>query len=144
MTEDRVVTPPDRLPQGVRPDESLWANLRRLTAARIGLKMTGASLATGPLLDFQLAHARARDAVREPLDEAHLIALLGGLKLPVLAVASAAEDRQRYLLRPDLGRRLTPSAEAMLAPHAGGHDIAFVVTDGLSARAVQLHAHPVL
>jgi ethanolamine ammonia-lyase small subunit len=144
MTEDRVVTPPDRPPQGVRPDESLWVNLRRLTVARIGLKMTGASLATGPLLDFQLAHARARDAVREPLDEARLIADLGGLKLPVLAVASAAEDRQRYLLRPDLGRRLTPSAEAMLAPHAGDHDIAFVVTDGLSARAVQLHAHPVL
>jgi ethanolamine ammonia-lyase small subunit len=144
MTEDRAGTPPDRSQYGVRQDESLWADLRRLTAARIGLKMTGASLATGPLLDFQLAHARARDAVREPLDEVRLIADLGGLKLPVLAVASAAEDRQHYLMRPDLGRRLTPSAEAMLAPHAGNYDIAFVVTDGLSARAVQMHAYPVL
>jgi ethanolamine ammonia-lyase small subunit len=144
MTEDRVVTPPDRSPHSARPDESLWADLRRLTAARIGLKRTGASLATGPLLDFQLAHARARDAVHEPLDEARLIAELSALNLPVLAVASAAEDRQRYLLRPDLGRRLAASAEALLAPYAGGYDIAFVVTDGLSARAVQMHAHPVL
>jgi ethanolamine ammonia-lyase small subunit len=142
MTDDRTL--PDRSQHGVRQDENLWADLRRLTAARIGLKMTGASLATGPLLDFQLAHARARDAVREPLDEARLIADLGGLKLPVLAAASAAEDRQHYLMRPDLGRRLTPSAEAMLVPHAGDYDIAFVIVDGLSARAVQMHAQPVL
>jgi ethanolamine ammonia-lyase small subunit len=71
----------------------LWVYLRSLTAARIGLKRTGASLATGPLLDFKLAHARARDAVREPLDEARLIAGLAALGLPMLAVASAAEDR---------------------------------------------------
>jgi ethanolamine ammonia-lyase small subunit len=142
MTEDRA-TPPDR-PPTARQDENLWADLRRLTAARIGLKMTGASLATGPLLDFQLAHARARDAVREPLDEARLIADLGTLELPVLAVESAAEDRQHYLMRPDLGRRLTARAEATLAPHVDGYDVAFVVTDGLSARAVQTHAHPVL
>jgi ethanolamine ammonia-lyase small subunit len=156
MTDDRrPAVPTDRLPPsdpcgqaeedraGVEAD-ALWAGLRRLTAARIGLKRTGASLATAPLLDFKLAHARARDAVREPLDEARLIADVGALGLPVLAVASAAEDRQRYLMRPDLGRRLAPDAEATLAPHRHGHDVAFVVADGLSARAVQMHARPVL
>src|SRR5258705_8066829 len=105
--------PPRRAPA----DDVRWADLRSLTAARIGLKRTGASLATGPLLDFKLAHARARDAVREPLDEARLIAGLAALGLPMLAVASAAEDRQRYLMRPDLGRRLAPRAQAMLAAH---------------------------
>ena len=84
---------------------------------------TGASLATGPLLDFQLAHARARDAVHEPLDAVAACRRLRALDmpvlaLPVLAVASAATDRQRYLMRPDLGRRLAPGAEAVLAPHA--------------------------
>ena len=69
-----------------------------------------------------------------------LIADLAALGLPVLAVASAAEDRQRYLMRPDLGRRLAPDAEATLAPHAGRYDVVFVVADGLSARAVQRHA----
>jgi ethanolamine ammonia-lyase small subunit len=122
----------------------MWVALRRLTAARIGLQRTGASLSTAPLLDFQLAHARARDAVHEPLDEARLIADLAGLQCPVVAIASAVSDRQSYLMRPDLGRRLGPGAEAVLAPQAADHDVAFVITGGLSARAVQMHAAPML
>jgi ethanolamine ammonia-lyase small subunit len=52
-------------------------------------------------------------------------------------------------MRPDLGRCLAPHAAAVLAAHtgrgaAGGHDVAFVVSDGLSARAVQAHARPLL
>jgi ethanolamine ammonia-lyase small subunit len=96
------------------------------------------------LLDLRLAHARARDAVHEPLDETRLVADFAALGTPVITVASAAEDKQCYLLRPDLGRRLRPVAEAILAPHAFGHDVVFVVTDGLSARAVHTHARPVL
>lgn len=138
MSDD--TKPPVRPPQ----NEELWTSLRRLTAARIGLKRSGASLATGPLLDFQLAHARARDAVHAPLDEARLIAEFGGLGLPALTIASAASDRQRYLMRPDLGRQLALAAEAILTPHAGDYDVVFVVTDGLSALAVQAHAQPVL
>src|SRR5947208_13741038 len=91
-----------------------WAGLRRLTAARIGLQRSGASLASGPLLDFKLAHARARDAVHDELDQAQLSADLTSLGLDVVVTASAAEDRQRYLMRPDLGRRLAPGAEARL------------------------------
>jgi ethanolamine ammonia-lyase small subunit len=125
-------------------DDDLWANLRRLTAARIGLKRAGASLATQPLLDFKLAHARARDAVHEALDEPRLIADLTGYGVDVLSVASAADDRQRYLMRPDLGRRLAPDAEATLTRHAAACDLAVVVMDGLSARAVQVHAEQVL
>jgi ethanolamine ammonia-lyase small subunit len=121
-----------------------WASLRGLTAARIGLARAGASLATRPLLEFRLAHARARDAVHEPLDEARLLAELETLGLPVLTVASGAKDRQQYLMRPDLGRALADGAQTMLASYAGDADVAFVATDGLSARAVQAHATPLL
>ena len=78
----------------VRPPQSdeLWANLRKLTAARIGLARAGASLATGPLLDFQLAHARARDAVHAPLDQVRLAAELAGLR-------TAGAERLRARLR---------------------------------------------
>jgi len=125
-------------------EQGPWANLRRLTAARIGLKRSGASLSTAPLLQFALAHAQARDAVHEALDEAKLTADLGALGLPVLKVASAVESRQQYLMRPDLGRQLAAGVDAVLAPHSGPYDVAFVVADGLSARAVQAHAASVL
>jgi ethanolamine ammonia-lyase small subunit len=134
---------PDR-PSRATEEDKVWTVLRQLTAARIGLRRTGASLATGPLLDLRLAHARARDAVHEPLDETRLVADFAAFGTPVITVASAAEDKQRYLLRPDLGRRLAPVAKDKLAPHASGHDVVFVVTDGLSARAVQTHARQVL
>jgi ethanolamine ammonia-lyase small subunit len=121
-----------------------WAALRGLTAARIGLARTGASLGTAPLLDIRLAHARARDAVHEPLDMARLAADIAGLGMDVLEATSAAKDAQQHLMRPDLGRRLAAGSEALLVPCSSEHDIVFVVADGLSARAVQAHAAPVL
>lgn len=123
---------------------ALWRGLRRLTVARIGLARAGASIATGPLLDFQLAHARARDAVHEELDADKLRAELSALDRPVLVVDSAVGARRDYLMRPDLGRQLSAEVAAMMAPHAGHYDVALVVADGLSARAVQTHAAPVL
>jgi ethanolamine ammonia-lyase small subunit len=135
---------PQRPVPGVADPEA-WAGLRRLTAARIGLERSGASLATGPMLELRLAHARARDAVNAPLDEERLRADLAALSLPVLTVASAARDRPQYLMRPDLGRQLAPDAKAVLVSHAGdGHDVAVVITDGLSACAVERHAKPLL
>ena len=133
-------------PDGVAPPAGtgVWPSLRTYTPARIGLARAGASLATGPLLDARLAHARARDAVHEPLDVSRLLADLGSLGVPALAVASAAHDRQHFLMRPDLGRRLAPDAAAILAPRAATFDLAVVIADGLSARAVQAHAAPVL
>src|SRR5215475_7679916 len=136
--------PPARTPPPPPQDEP-WAELRALTAARIALPRSGASLATAPQLDLRLAHARARDAVHAPLDEARLVEELTPLDLPVLAVASAAADRTHYLMRPDLGRRLAGDADARLVAHAGsGHDVVFVIADGLSARAVEAHARPLL
>jgi ethanolamine ammonia-lyase small subunit len=119
-----------------------WSALRALTSARIGLARAGASLATAPLLALRLAESRARDAVHEALDTARLTADLAPFAGPALTIASAADDRRSYLMRPDLGRRLAPGADAVLAPQAC--DLALVVADGLSARAVQTHAAPVL
>jgi ethanolamine ammonia-lyase small subunit len=144
MTKPDTAHRSEHRAQPATEDRGPWADLRRLTPARIGLSRAGASLATGPLLEFQLAHARARDAVHAPLDRERLVADLSGHGVRVIAIASAAADRQSYLMRPDLGRRLTAEAESALQSHAGPYDVAIVICDGLSARAVQAHAAPVL
>lgn len=122
----------------------MWAALRPLTAARIGLPRSGASLGTPALLDFRLAHARARDAVGAALDSDALQAALAVLHQPLLICRSAASDRRTYLMRPDLGRQLHAESLALLqsAPSAGG--LAIVLADGLSAQATQNHAVPLL
>jgi ethanolamine ammonia-lyase small subunit len=137
-------TKPLRQPGETPAAADAWAGLRQLTAARIGLARAGASIATQPLLDLRLAHARARDAVYTPLDVARLAADLAAIGRPVIDVASEAADRRSYLMRPDLGRVLAAGSEAMLRQQRGAYDLVFVVADGLSARAVQEHAVPVL
>jgi ethanolamine ammonia-lyase small subunit len=123
-----------------------WERFRSLTPARIALGRAGGSLPTAAHLDFQLAHARARDAVHDALDVAALRADLDRLGLGSLAVRSAAGDRERYLKRPDHGRRLDPSSRELLAATGIplGSDAAFIVADGLSARAARRHAAPLL
>lgn len=116
----------------------LWARLRRTTPARIGLGRVGQALPLGEVLDFQLAHARARDAVHAALDAAGLTAELA--PLPVLQVESDAPDRATYLRRPDLGRRLSARSAGLLAEVGGRCDVAFVIGDGLSATGVQAGA----
>ena len=118
-----------------------WTPMRALTAARIGLARTGASLGTLPLLEFRLAHARARDAVHHGLTAPPALEALG---LPVITVRSQAADRRSYLMRPDLGRTLDAASVSALATCAGEYDLAIVVADGLSALAVERHAEPVL
>lgn len=129
-----------------------WAAFRQLTPARIGLGRAGVSLPTRAHLDFQLAHARARDAVHLALDAAalatELARALAHTGIDIATVRSAARDRTEYLQRPDLGRRLDDASRARLSTCAAGEaappDVAFVVADGLSAAAASRHAAPVL
>ena len=117
----------------------LPARLRRWTQARVGLGRAGQALPTSALLDFELAHARARDAVLAEMDTASLAAAVGG---DVVPVSSRAPDRQTYLQRPDLGRLLDEGDHARL--RRGRYDAALVIADGLSATAIHRHAVPLL
>jgi len=125
-----------------------WLELRRLTPARIALGRTGTSLPTGAQLDFQFAHAQARDAVHLAFDHQGLRAQLSERGRDSLVLHSAAADRHSYLQRPDLGRRLHEDSAQQLREHAlanpGGVDLAIVVADGLSALAVHRHTLPFL
>jgi len=119
-----------------------WAELRRFTTARVALGRAGNALPTAAQLDFQEAHARARDAVHSKLDAAPVEAAAAALGLATIRVASQAPDRRAYLLRPDLGRRLREPDRAVL-PAAEGAFV-FVVADGLCATGVCDHAPALL
>lgn len=127
-----------------------WMALRQFTDARIALGRAGVSLPTNAQLAFQLAHAKARDAVHLALDVPGLQAALAGQQ--TLALHSAAADRNIYLQRPDLGRRLDAvsrqALETLRTPEnpqpARPYDLAFVVVDGLSALAIEQNAAPFL
>lgn len=122
-----------------------WQSLRRFTAARIALGRSGVSQPTAQQLAFQLDHARARDAVHLALAPEALSEALAASGMRCVSVHSAARDRQVYLQRPDLGRRLDDASREKLAALAGEfYDVAFVVADGLSALAVEQNAAPCL
>jgi len=114
----------------------LWRDLRRYTTARVGLGRAGHAQPTPAHLDFQEAHALARDAVWSELD----VAAFPG----AVVVASEVPDRRTYLLRPDLGRRLRAEDRDRLARQAKPGCIALVVADGLCASGVQVQAPPLL
>lgn len=129
-----------------------WDGLRRFTDARIALGRAGHSLPTAAHLQFQLAHAQARDAVHVPLDTASVTQGLQSLGLQTLSLHSAAVDRAVYLRRPDLGRRLDESscralqlrrsqeAHSALPSYSPYSDVCMVLADGLSALAIHSHA----
>jgi ethanolamine ammonia-lyase small subunit len=132
-----------------------WHVLRQYTAARIGLGRAGISVPTKHLLDFQLAHAQAQDAVHFPLDTHKLISDIQAqtedsafIAMQTLTVHSQVNDRAHYLQRPDLGRRLSPDSVEQLkqstAPCDEPYDLAIVIVDGLSTYAIQKNAAPLL
>ena len=110
----------------------IFADWRAVTSARIGLGRAGQTVPTKAMLDFQIAHARARDAVHSALDTDALSTELNG---DVVTVTSEATDRAIYLQNPSLGRRLA-DPEAL---QPGDGDVVIVLADGLSATALQTH-----
>lgn len=117
-----------------------WTDVRRFTQARLALGHAGSGLPTAAHLAFQLAHAKARDAVHTPLDIAALTQEFSERGWQSIAVHSAAPDRMTYLTRPDLGRSLSEAAIETLSRPSVAPDVALVVADGLSSTAVAANA----
>lgn len=120
-----------------------WGKLRQYTPARIALGHAGTSMPTKPHLEFQFAHARARDAVHHELGIPALQKTLQARGLETVLLHSSAESRPHYLQRPDKGRRLDTDSRATLETKprpTDPYDVAFVIGDGLSALAIEENA----
>jgi ethanolamine ammonia-lyase small subunit len=112
-----------------------WQDLTRFTPARLALGHSGNGLPTARVLEFQLAHARARDAVHSQLDLGELAHALA--PSPMLRLQTQAHSRLDYLTNPALGRALDDASRAKLT--SGTYDAALVIADGLSATAIARH-----
>ena len=121
-------------------EKDVWTSLRRYTPARIAIGRAGGSLPTAEVLDFAWAHAEARDAVKMELDVERLAGAIEKLGVKCVRLESAAGNRETYVRRPDLGRRLSDASREALArlnPPTAAPDVAIIVADGLSAVAAR-------
>jgi len=117
-----------------------WLALRRFTRARIALGRAGHAVPTRELLDFQLAHAEARDAVHFSWDVDAFAGQVRELGEKALILATPVSSRDEYLRRPDLGRILTEESRHRLKGEtACAADLALIITNGLSSTAVTRH-----
>lgn len=117
-----------------------WHSLRRFTQARIGQGRAGCSTPTSALLDFQLAHAAARDAVHQSWDVEYFAKSVAALGLETLCLATPVAGREQYLQRPDQGRRLDEqSRQHLQSLGTAAVDVALIVSNGLSSTAVDSH-----
>jgi len=111
--------------------------VRARTPARLLAGRTGGSYRTVTQLQLRTAHAAARDAVRGELDLGKHLGDELVERLAIFEVTSRASSKDQYLLRPDLGRRLSEQAQNQIGSRCGVEaDLQIIVGDGLSTAAV--------
>ena len=112
-------------PEGLRA-------LMATTPTRIGVGRAGPRPRTRAMLLFLADHAVTQDALFHEVDPAMLE------QLGLFTVHSQARDRQEYLKRPDLGRKLTEESKRILAEKCTKNpDVQIFVGDGLSGAAIE-------
>jgi ethanolamine ammonia-lyase small subunit len=127
--QDRLSEPYD-LPE-------ILKSVRARTPARLLVGRSGAAYRTDTQLDLREAHAAARDAVRAEMNLSADFAENFVREWNLFEVCSRATSKDEYLLRPDLGRRLSDSSRAIVSERChAGVDLQIVIGDGLSVTAV--------
>ena len=118
-----------------------WLKLKELTNARVALGNIGPALPLFEVLALKEAHAMAKDAIVRTLDHTYLERECKTLGLPCFRFKSQVGDRLEYLKRPDLGRKIETSNHKAPIDKA---NIVLVITDGLSAKAVNTNVFQVI
>lgn len=106
--------------------------LMATTPARIGIGHAGPRYRNIPQFIFWADHAVTQDALYKEIDPALLE------QFHLFSVQTRASSRQEYLLRPDLGRKLSDAARQTLQERCIKQpDAQLYVADGLSAAAIE-------
>lgn len=113
------------------------------TPARLGVWRAGYRPLTKQWLRFRQDHALARDAVNSNLTQAFLNEYATAKGFPV--IHSLAADRRDFVLNPPRGKRAADEEiDKLLAACPAGKDVQIVISDGLSAMAVEANVGDVL
>lgn len=105
---------------------------KKHTPARIGVGRAGTRPKTKTWLKFRLDHAAAVDAVYGEVTEALL------QKLNVFQVTTKVTDKEEYITRPDLGRRLSDEAKTRIQSTCKARPtVQIIISNGLSASAIE-------
>jgi ethanolamine ammonia-lyase small subunit len=128
-----------------RPDGDLATSLLERTPARVLVGESGDGYRTATQLELRRDHAAARDAVRRELDLHADLGLDMVQRFGLFMVDTRCHDKDEYLLRPDLGRRLSDDGrERVRVACPPGVDLQVVIGDGLSVAAVAAQAASLL
>jgi ethanolamine ammonia-lyase small subunit len=114
-------------------DPAALTELIASTSARIGVGRAGPRYNTASLLLFQGDHAVTQDALYRDIDPQ----LLADFNLFTVQT-NITGGKEQFLLRPDLGRQLSPEARSTIAEKCVKNpNIQLVIGDGLSAAAIE-------
>lgn len=119
--------------------------IRARTPARLLVGRAGPAYRTATQLELRQDHAAAIDAVHAELDMERDLPADSRTHWGLFEVQTQAASKEAFLLRPDLGRRLTDAARAevvRLCP--SGADLQVAIGDGLSTAAVARQVPPLV
>lgn len=113
--------------------------MKAATPARIGLYRAGARPKTDSFLRFLADHAQAIDAVFLDVADEFLA------KNNLFKVQTAAKDKDEFLKRPDLGRKLSEEGKKLVLEKCQKNpQVQIVIVDGLSSSAIEANVADVL
>jgi ethanolamine ammonia-lyase small subunit len=129
MSDDHNLVPPPAWPEIVR-------KIRARTPARIFVERE-ASYSTQMALELRSARASAVDAVWTEFDFQRDFPPDFIAQWELFQVSSQAESKSQFLLRPDLGRKLSAAGKSLVAQQCvKAPDLQIVIGDGLSGAAL--------
>ena len=120
-------------------DPDALERMLKRTTARIGVGKAGPRLKTQTLLALRADHAQARDAVMKDVDPKILE------EAGLFSVQTLCENKDIFITRPDLGRKLSPKAVQTLKERCVPNpDVQIYISDGLSSTAVEANLNKIL
>jgi ethanolamine ammonia-lyase small subunit len=125
-------------PPSTNEATAITQSIRQHTPARILVGSAGPTYHTATWLALRRDHAAAMDAVWDELDPYKDFDADFCQERKLFTVQTQAMSKQQFLLRPDLGRRLSTAAREEIGRRCPQSvDLQCIIGDGLSAAAVR-------